>query len=211
MALDPINVNVKEKHHKNSYRCQKFHNLYRIVFCWCSLNVFVIVIVFVFVVVSKIALSGCSLNAFVIVFVFVIVVAHFGQMDSVFSSLWANVSKVTSLKDCSFRVFSKCICHCHCLCICICLCICWKSVKEWQWKVALINFMRWDWENASPQIGNMISRNTVGENQEIHLGERPPEKVANPRGARLWAIVTTFVKEIYFSGWFLESSCTADS
>ena len=27
----------------------------------------------------------------------------------------------------------------------------------------------------------------------------------------LWAIVTTFVKEIYFSGWFLESSCTADS
>jgi len=166
MALDPINVNVKEKHHKNSYRCQKFHNLYRIVFCWCSLNVFVIVIVFVFVVVSKIALSGCSLNAFVIVFVFVIVVAHFGQMDSVFSSLWANVSKVTSLKDCSFRVFSKCICHCHCLCICICLCICWKSVKEWQWKVALINFMRSDWENASPQIGNMISRNTVGENHK---------------------------------------------
>ena len=46
----------------------------------------------------------------------------------------------------------------------------------------------------------MISRNTVGENKEIHLGERPPEKVANPRGARLWAIVTTFVKEIYFSG-----------
>ena len=54
-------------------------------------------------------------------------------MDSVFSSLWANVSKVTSLKDCSFRVFSKCICHCHCLCICICLCIAekvWKSGSE---------------------------------------------------------------------------------
>ena len=39
----------------------------------------------------------------------------------VFSSLWSNVSKVKSLKDCSLKVFFKCICHCHCLCICICL------------------------------------------------------------------------------------------
>ena len=50
------------------------------------------------------------------------------------------------------------------------------------------------------RIVTVFLRNTVGENQEIHLVGRPPEKVANPRGARLWAIVTTFVKEIYFSG-----------
>ena len=37
-------------------------------------------------------------------------------------SFWSNVSKVTSLKDCSWRVFSKC--HCHCLCLCNCLCHC---------------------------------------------------------------------------------------
>ena len=39
----------------------------------------------------------------------------------VFSSLWSNVSKVKSLKDCSLKVFFKCICHCHCICICRCL------------------------------------------------------------------------------------------
>ena len=39
----------------------------------------------------------------------------------VFSSLWSNVSKVKSLKDCSLKVFSKCICHCLCHCLCICL------------------------------------------------------------------------------------------
>ena len=40
------------------------------------------------------------------------------------SSLWSNVSKVTSLKDRSLKVLSKCICLCHCLCLCICLCHC---------------------------------------------------------------------------------------
>ena len=35
----------------------------------------------------------------------------------VFSSPWSNVSKVKSLKDCSLKVFSKCICICHCLCL----------------------------------------------------------------------------------------------
>ena len=37
------------------------------------------------------------------------------------------------------------------------------------------------------------------------VGKSDSTKVANPRGARLWAIVTTFVKEIYFSG--LLGSC----
>ena len=32
-----------------------------------------------------------------------------------------NVSKVTSLRDRSLKVLSKCICHCHCLCLCHCL------------------------------------------------------------------------------------------
>ena len=38
------------------------------------------------------------------------------------SSLWSNVSKVTSLKDRSLKVLSKCICLCHCLCHCLCFC-----------------------------------------------------------------------------------------
>ena len=38
------------------------------------------------------------------------------------SSLGSDVSKVTSLQDCSLRVFSKCLCLCHVLCLCICLC-----------------------------------------------------------------------------------------
>ena len=33
----------------------------------------------------------------------------------VFSSPWPNVSQVKSIKDCSLKVFSKCICHCLCL------------------------------------------------------------------------------------------------
>ena len=36
----------------------------------------------------------------------------------------SNVSKVTSLWDCSLKVLSKCICLCHCLCLCLCLCYC---------------------------------------------------------------------------------------
>ena len=42
----------------------------------------------------------------------------------VFSSLWSNVSMVKILKDCSLKVFSKCICHGHCRCLCLCLCRC---------------------------------------------------------------------------------------
>ena len=41
-------------------------------------------------------------------------------------------STIPSLKDCSFRVFSKCICHCHCHCLCLCslfLCI-WAIVLD---------------------------------------------------------------------------------
>ena len=40
------------------------------------------------------------------------------------SSLWSNVSKVTSLWGCSFKVFSKCICLCLCHRLCLCLCQC---------------------------------------------------------------------------------------
>ena len=82
-----------------------------------ALNVFVFVIVFVFVFVivivmsphlfnqmsqrsqvSRIALWRCSLNVFVfvIVFVFVFVIVVFWS-GHVASSLWSNVSKVTSL------------------------------------------------------------------------------------------------------------------
>ena len=42
-------------------------------------------------------------------------------------------------------------------------------------------------------------------------GESSGRKVANPREGILMAIVATFVKDIYFSGWFSENSCTADS
>ena len=38
-------------------------------------------------------------------------------------SLWSNVSKVKSLKDCSLAVFSKCICHCLCHCLCLRHCL----------------------------------------------------------------------------------------
>ena len=43
-------------------------------------------------------------------------------------SLWSNVSKVKSLKDCSLKVFSKCNCHCLCLWICLCCCV---HVSTW--------------------------------------------------------------------------------
>ena len=46
----------------------------------------------------------------------------------VFSSPWSNVSKVKSLKDCSLKVFSKCICHCLCICLCsLSLSFCWSG------------------------------------------------------------------------------------
>ena len=69
---------------------------------------------------SKIPLWRCSLNVFVIVFVFEGVLQihlslSFCLPGHVFLSLWANVFKVTSLKDHSLKVFSKCLCICHCL------------------------------------------------------------------------------------------------
>ena len=39
------------------------------------------------------------------------------------SSLWSNVSKFKSLKYCSLKVLSKCICHCLCHCHCHCACL----------------------------------------------------------------------------------------
>ena len=39
----------------------------------------------------------------------------------IFSSPWSNVLKVKSLKDCSLKVFSKCICHCLYICLRRCL------------------------------------------------------------------------------------------
>ena len=50
----------------------------------------------------------CSLNVFVFIFVFV-----FNLSGHVFSSLWSNVSEVTSIEDRSLNVFSKCICQGH--------------------------------------------------------------------------------------------------
>ena len=44
---------------------------------------------------------------FVFVFVFLLVRSCF---------LVILIKCLTSLKDCSFKVFSKCICHCHCNC-----------------------------------------------------------------------------------------------
>ena len=37
---------------------------------------------------------------------------------------------VTSLKDPSLKVFSKCICLCHYLCLCLCLCYCFFLVRS---------------------------------------------------------------------------------
>ena len=39
------------------------------------------------------------------------------------SSLWSNVSKFKSLKYCSLKVVSNCICHCLCHCHCHCACL----------------------------------------------------------------------------------------
>ena len=36
---------------------------------------------------------------------------------------WSNVSKFKSLKYCSLKVLSKCICHCLCHCHCHCGCL----------------------------------------------------------------------------------------
>ena len=65
-----------------------------------------------------------------------------------------------------------------------------------------IGLEKYDW-----QLRRKYSWKKVTQQRWRILGDQ----VANPRGARLWAIVATFVKEIYFSGWFSENSCTADS
>ena len=77
--------------------------------------------------VSRMALWRCSLNVFVFVIIFVFVFVFgivFFWSVRVSSSLWSNVSKVTSLWDRSLKVLSKCICLCHCLCLCLCICHC---------------------------------------------------------------------------------------
>ena len=43
------------------------------------------------------------------------------------------------------------------------------------------DYERSEWENASPQIRNVISRNTVSKNEEIQLGDMPPERWRNWR------------------------------
>ena len=72
--------------------------------------------------VSRIALLGCSLNVVVIVIVFVVVIVFVIVFFLVRSSLWSNVSRVSSLQGRSLRVFSKCLCYCVCLCHCLFVC-----------------------------------------------------------------------------------------
>ena len=111
-----------------------------------SLNVFVFVFIFVFVIVFLgvmscllITLIKClkghkslgSLFEGILKMYLSFVISHhlclclfYFCSGHISSSLWSNVSKVTSLLGCSLRVFSKCLCHCHCLCICHCHCLC---------------------------------------------------------------------------------------
>ena len=49
------------------------------------------------------------------------------------------------------------------------------------------------------------------ENQEIHMVVHAPSRMTKSEEEGLLTIVTTFVSEIYFSMWFLESSCVDDS
>ena len=49
------------------------------------------------------------------------------------------------------------------------------------------------------------------ENQEIHMVVHAPSRMTKSGEEGLLTIVTTFVSEIYFSMWFLESSCGDDS
>ena len=110
----------------------------------CSLNVFVFVIVIVFVFVFVIVfllVRSCPLTNLIkylnghkarslTVFPKCIYLCHclciclchclFWSVH-VFSSLWSDVSKVTSLWGRSLKMFSKCIFLCHCLCLCLCL------------------------------------------------------------------------------------------
>ena len=70
--------------------------------------------------VTRIALWMCSLNLFVFFIVFFFLFVVF-LSSPVSSSLWSNVSKVTSLWDPSLMKFSKCICLCLCISFCHCL------------------------------------------------------------------------------------------
>ena len=105
------------------------------------LGTFVIVIVFVFVVVFllvrscflitlikclkvqkyQILLSEGALYMYLSLSLCLSSSLSFCWSGHVFSSPWSNVSKVKSLKDCSLKVFSKCICHCLCICLRHCL------------------------------------------------------------------------------------------
>ena len=49
------------------------------------------------------------------------------------------------------------------------------------------------------------------ENQEIHMVVQAPSRMTKSEEEGLLTIVTTFVSEIYFSIWFLESSCVDES
>ena len=49
------------------------------------------------------------------------------------------------------------------------------------------------------------------ENQEIHMVVHAPSRMTKSEEEGLLTIVTTFVSEIYFSIWFLESSCVDES
>ena len=49
------------------------------------------------------------------------------------------------------------------------------------------------------------------ENQENHMVVQAPSRMTKPGEEGLLTIVTTFVSEIYFSMWFLESSCVDNS
>ena len=66
----------------------------------------------------KIPHWGCSLNVFVIVLVFVFVVVFLLVRSCILIAL-IKCLKGQNLKDCSLKMFFKCICHCLCICLCL--------------------------------------------------------------------------------------------
>ena len=66
------------------------------------------------------------------------------------------------------------------------------------------------WSFSSPSF--VVQRNTkLPKNWEIHVTVSAPSRMTKSGEEGLLTIVTTFVSEIYFSMWFLESSCVDDS
>ena len=126
----------------------------------CSPNVFVFVIVIVFVFVFVFVIVFCWVRSCLLITLIKCLKGHqslgslfqgallmylslslslsfylslslsFVGSGHVFSSLWSNVSKVTSLWDRSFKVLSECICLCQCHCLCLCLCHCLFFVRS---------------------------------------------------------------------------------